>query len=84
LLSQHTLAVAYRAKWQTKEAVGLPEHVAKVQENMLAETPLDRLVSQHKLAIAYNATRQTRKAIKLLQHVVKVEQITMAAIHLSQ
>ncbi|CAN9183366.1 unnamed protein product [Alternaria alternata] len=84
LLSQHILAIAYRADGQVHKAVALLEHVVEVQEKTLAAEHPDRLASQHALAGAYRADGQVRKAVALLEHVVEVKEKTQAAEHPSR
>ncbi|KAI4940878.1 hypothetical protein J4E91_011135 [Alternaria rosae] len=55
LLSQHVLAMVYRADGQVQKAVALQQHVVEVQEKTLAAEHPDRLASQHELARAYQA-----------------------------
>jgi tetratricopeptide (TPR) repeat protein len=52
LLSQHTLARAYKIDGQVQRAVKLLEHVVAVNEKVLAEEHPDRLESQQVLAMA--------------------------------
>ncbi|KAH8590733.1 hypothetical protein B0O99DRAFT_520880 [Bisporella sp. PMI_857] len=81
LVSQHTLAIAYKANGQVKDAVILLEHVVKIRETTLAEDHPYRLASQHELAIAYEANGQVKEAVALLEHVVKIQDITLAKDH---
>lgn len=62
-----------RTDGQVGKAVELLEHVATVQEKVLAEGHPDRLASQHELALAYEADGQVGKAVELLERVVAVE-----------
>jgi Tfp pilus assembly protein PilF len=73
LLSQHQLAVAYRANGQIEEAVTLLEHVVKVKEKLAEDHP-SRLASQHALAMVYEANGQVEEAVTLLEHVVKMKE----------
>ncbi|KAK3082001.1 hypothetical protein LTS18_008716 [Coniosporium uncinatum] len=50
LLSQHELAIAYRANGQVKQIVELLERVVAIREEVLAEDHPHRLASQHVLA----------------------------------
>jgi hypothetical protein len=84
LLSQHTLASAYRADGQVNKAVELLEHIVVVEERTLAEEHLDRLASQHELAITYRADGQVNKAVELLEHVVAVKERTLTKEHPNQ
>ncbi|GMG36498.1 unnamed protein product [Aspergillus oryzae] len=81
LTSQHTLAIAYQANGQIKEALKLLEHVVAIRTEVLAEDHPDRLASQHVLAIAYQANGQIKEAVKLLEHVVAIESEVLAEDH---
>jgi cytochrome c-type biogenesis protein CcmH/NrfG len=72
LLSQHVLAMVYRADGQVKKAVVLLEAVVEVRNKVLVADHPDRLASQHVLAMAYQADRQVKKAVALLEAVVEV------------
>ncbi|KAE8406771.1 kinesin light chain [Aspergillus pseudonomiae] len=83
LTSQHTLAIAYQANGQIKEAakllenikeaVKLLENVVAIESEVLAEDHPSRLASQHELAGAYQTNSQIKKAVKLLEHIVAIE-----------
>ncbi|OOO06635.1 NB-ARC domain protein [Aspergillus oryzae] len=77
----HTLAIAYQANGQIKEALKLLEHVVAIRTEVLAEDHPDRLASQHVLAIAYQANGQIKEAVKLLEHVVAIESEVLAEDH---
>jgi tetratricopeptide (TPR) repeat protein len=84
LLSQHVLAIAYRADGQVHKAVALLEHVVEVQEKTLAAEHPQRLASQHNLARAYQADGQVHKAVELLEHVVSIKAPTLHNDHPSR
>ena len=74
LLSQHELAVAYRANGQVKEAMELLERVITIEE-VVAEDHPNRLASQHMLATAYRSNGQVKEAIELLERVVTIQEV---------
>jgi tetratricopeptide (TPR) repeat protein len=84
LLSQHVLAMAYRADGQVQRAVELLEHIVEVVGKVLAEEHPSRLASQHALAMAYQAYGQVQKAVQLLEHVVAVREKVLAEEHPSR
>jgi tetratricopeptide (TPR) repeat protein len=84
LLSQHVLAMAYRADGQVRKAVALLEHIVEVEEKTLAAEHPSRLASQHALARTYQADGQVHKAVALLEQVVEVKEKTLAAEHPSR
>jgi tetratricopeptide (TPR) repeat protein len=81
LNSQHSLAVAYQANGQVKDAVWLMEHVVAIQERVLAEDHPDRLTSQAVLASAYQANGQVKDAVRLMEHVVAIRERVLAEDH---
>jgi tetratricopeptide (TPR) repeat protein len=81
LLTQHMLAMTYRANGQVKDAVRLLEQVVAIHRRVLAEDHPDRLHSQHNLAIAYQANGQVKDAVRLLEHVVAISERVLAEDH---
>jgi len=81
LLTQHVLAMTYRANGQVKEAVHLLEHVVAVHKHALAEDHPHRLASQHELASAYRVDGQVDKAVRLLEHVVAIRKSVLVEDH---
>jgi tetratricopeptide (TPR) repeat protein len=77
LISQHALAVAYRANRQTRQAVELLEHIVEIREATLGDRHPDRLASQRELAITYGHNGQIKEAVELLEHVVKIKETTL-------
>jgi len=81
LLTQHVLAMAYRANGQVNDAVRLLEHVVAINERALAEDHPSRLASQGVLASAYQANGQVKEAVRLLEHVVAIRERVLAEDH---
>ncbi|KAK3983779.1 P-loop containing nucleoside triphosphate hydrolase protein [Cladorrhinum sp. PSN332] len=88
LASQHTLAMAYQANGQIKEAIELLEQAIELLEQVvtiraqtLAEDHPSRLASQHELARAYQANGQIKEAIELLEQVVTIQAQTLTENH---
>jgi tetratricopeptide (TPR) repeat protein len=81
LLSQHVLAMIYKANGQTKEAIKLLEHITMIKAEKLAEDDRSQLASQHTLAGAYQANGQIKEAIKLLEHITTIEAEKLAEDH---
>ncbi|GMG17376.1 unnamed protein product [Aspergillus oryzae] len=77
----HTLAIAYQANGQIKEALKLLEYIIAIRTEVLAEDHPDRLASQYVLAIAYQANGQIKKAVKLLEYVVAIESEVLVEDH---
>ncbi|ETI24699.1 hypothetical protein G647_04068 [Cladophialophora carrionii CBS 160.54] len=73
LVSQHTLAGAYKANGRVKDAMQLLEEVVRIEQT-LPEDESARLASQHELARAYEANGQIKDAVRLLEEVVRIEQ----------
>ena len=82
--SQHTLASAYPANGQVKDAVRLLEQVVAIKERVMAEDHPSRLASQAVLASAYQANGQVKDAVRLLEQVVAIEGRVLAEDHLER
>jgi tetratricopeptide (TPR) repeat protein len=81
LLTQHVLAMAYRASGRTNEAVRLLEQVVAVHKRALAKDHPNRLAPQHELASAYRANGQISKGMQLIEHVVAIRERVLAEDH---
>jgi tetratricopeptide (TPR) repeat protein len=81
LLTQHVLAMAYRANGRINKAVKLLEQVAAIHKRVLPKDHPNRLASQHELASAYRANGQISKGMQLIEHVVAIRERALPEDH---
>jgi tetratricopeptide (TPR) repeat protein len=81
LLTQHVLAMAYRANGLISEAVELLEQVVAIHKQVLAKDHPNRLASQHELASAYQANGQIIKGARLIGQVVAIREQVLVEDH---
>jgi len=81
LLTQHVLAMAYRANGMVNEAVRLLEQVVAIHKRVLAKDHPNRLASQHELASAYRANGQINKGLQLIEQVVAIRERVLVEDH---